>query len=280
MKNWKLTTAIAATAVLTATFAYLYGTEDKNVAAPADNTAAAPESAKPMDWSFLPDIVATYGDKKIMKEDFIKNIEDIISAAPNSGGRPPMNSDIIKAIAPRIINTIIDKRILVDIAKSEGITPSSGLVIEEFDEILKTAPKEETEKFEAALKAKNSSIEQYKKELAENNMAHEDAAINRWVKTKIQASISVADADVKKYYDENQDAFTKPETVNASHVLVKSGESQEEIDAAKKKCEQIKTDIDSGKSTFEGAAEEFSDCPSGKKAKGNLGNFGRPRRAR
>jgi len=81
---------------------------------------------------------------------------------------------------------------------------------------------------------------------------------------KIVASVKVTDADVKKYYDENQEKLISDETVNASHILV----------ATKEEAEAILADIKSGAVSFEDAAAKHSTCPSGKSG-GNLGDFGR-----
>ena len=81
---------------------------------------------------------------------------------------------------------------------------------------------------------------------------------------KAIASVNVTEAEAKQYYEENKAEFTSGETVNASHILVKTE------DEAKK----IYEDIKSGKVSFEDAAREYSQCPS-KDAGGNLGSFER-----
>lgn len=52
-------------------------------------------------------------------------------------------------------------------------------------------------------------------------------------------------------------------TASARHILVPSEQA----------CLDIKSQIETGETTFEGAAIEFSQCPSGKKG-GDLGSFG------
>ncbi|MBQ7363288.1 MAG: peptidylprolyl isomerase [Clostridia bacterium] len=81
---------------------------------------------------------------------------------------------------------------------------------------------------------------------------------------KVVSGVKVTEAEVKKYYDENQDKLTSDESVNASHILV----------ATKEEADKILADIKSGAVSFEDAAREHSTCPSGKSG-GNLGDFGR-----
>ena len=52
-------------------------------------------------------------------------------------------------------------------------------------------------------------------------------------------------------------------TATARHILVTSEQT----------CLDLKTQIETGKKTFESAAAEFSQCPSGKQG-GDLGSFG------
>lgn len=81
---------------------------------------------------------------------------------------------------------------------------------------------------------------------------------------KAIANAKVDDAEARTYFDENKAQFTTEESVNASHILVKSEEE----------ANKILADINAGKITFEAAAKEYSTCPS-KENGGNLGDFGR-----
>ena len=74
----------------------------------------------------------------------------------------------------------------------------------------------------------------------------------------------VTEEDVKNYYEEHKQQFTKGETVRAKHILTDS----------KEKCDAILAAIQSGETSFEDAAKEKSTCPSGTKG-GDLGEFGK-----
>lgn len=81
---------------------------------------------------------------------------------------------------------------------------------------------------------------------------------------KVMKNVTVTDEDLKAYYDENQQQFTKGESVSAKHILTDSEE----------KCSSILEEIVSGGKSFEAAAQEYSTCPSGSKG-GDLGEFGK-----
>ena len=98
---------------------------------------------------------------------------------------------------------------------------------------------------------------------AELNRIKESLLIN-YAAQKAVKSVSVSDAEAESYYNENKAQFMSGETVNASHILVKTEEEAREIYAK----------ISSGEMTFEDAAKAYSSCPS-KENGGNLGDFGR-----
>lgn len=80
---------------------------------------------------------------------------------------------------------------------------------------------------------------------------------------KLLATAEVKDEDIKKFYEENKDAFKQAESADASHILVA------EEDKAREIYEKIKNGGD-----FEELAREFSTCPSKEKG-GDLGTFTR-----
>lgn len=108
----------------------------------------------------------------------------------------------------------------------------------------------------------------------ENGMDKEDEFIQVVEKTKesmlktyalgkLLATAEVKDVDIKRFYEDNKDAFKQAESADASHILV------EEEDKAREIYEKIKNGGD-----FEELAKEFSTCPSKEKG-GDLGTFTR-----
>ena len=91
-----------------------------------------------------------------------------------------------------------------------------------------------------------------------------DSLLVNYAGEKVLSAVNVTPTEVEAYYNENKEQFMKPETVNASHILV----ATEELAA------KIYEDISAGKISFEDAARENSSCPS-KENGGNLGDFGK-----
>ncbi len=99
---------------------------------------------------------------------------------------------------------------------------------------------------------------------AQMERVKEDMLINFAASKALEDVKPATDDEVKKYYDDNKDKFTKGESVNASHILVDSEE----------KANEILAKINAGEISFEDAARENSSCPSSENG-GNLGEFTR-----
>ncbi|MDD2585431.1 MAG: peptidyl-prolyl cis-trans isomerase [Syntrophomonadaceae bacterium] len=76
---------------------------------------------------------------------------------------------------------------------------------------------------------------------------------------KVASSVKVSEAEVKKYYDDNLDAFKQPEGMEISHILV----------TTEKEAKDILVKLKEGKD-FAELARQYSTCPS-KEHGGELG---------
>ena len=92
----------------------------------------------------------------------------------------------------------------------------------------------------------------------------EDLLINFAMGKVLEGVKPATEEEIKAYYEENKDKFTKGESVNASHILVDNEE----------KAKELLNQINSGDISFEDAARANSSCPS-KENGGNLGEFTR-----
>lgn len=80
---------------------------------------------------------------------------------------------------------------------------------------------------------------------------------------KMFDGITVSEEDIQNYYEEHKAQFVTNEMVQASHILVDSEETANEV------LEKIAQGT-----SFEEAAAQYSSCPS-KQAGGDLGRFGK-----
>lgn len=123
--------------------------------------------------------------------------------------------------------------------------------------------------FEEALK--NSGITE--KELID--ITQKDVVISNYIETKIVPGITVSDAEVTDFYNENSSKLAEESQIKASHILigVDTAATPEDKKIAKEKAETILKELKSGKD-FAEAAKTSSTCPS-KEQGGDLGFFGK-----
>lgn len=102
-----------------------------------------------------------------------------------------------------------------------------------------------------------------------------DLLISKFVETSIVPKIKVTEEDARKFYDQNQDKFTRNETVKASHILigVDPKATAEEKKKAREKAEKLHKELVAG-ADFAALAKGNSTCPSNQQG-GDLGFFGK-----
>ena len=90
--------------------------------------------------------------------------------------------------------------------------------------------------------------------------------------------IELGDKELKKFYEENKERFTKQEEVKASHILIKvDAEAQkEDVDTARQKAEAIAKEAQKKNADFAALAREKSEGPTANVG-GDLGFFTRDR---
>ncbi len=251
----------------------------KQAAANVKNTPAKP-AAKTLDevFVFLPDTLATVGDKKITKQDFLSQL-----------GKIPveylaqLTPEMLKNQAKQMVGNLVDMEVLLVLAEKAGIKPTKELVVAEFDKRLKEMPKEQLDMVNKQLELQGKKIDDLKNEALKDPNTFKLYAINKWVEDNLKNKIKVTDAEIEKYYKEHQDQYKKPETLTASHILISTmgadGKPADKVDPAKDKeartkAEKILADLKKG-ADFGALAEKESACPSGKNAKGKLPPFTR-----
>ena len=138
---------------------------------------------------------------------------------------------------------------------------------------------EEKAQLEAQMQQQyGKTVAEFINEMSQNADVQQEFAINEFFKQTILSKITVAEADAKKYYEENKELFVeegdKPGTVRASHILIGfEGDSEEAVAKAKAKAEEVLKQVKADPSKFAEIALKESACPS-KAEGGSLGAFG------
>ena len=186
------------------------------------------------------------------------------------GGRvPPQQMETVqKQMFEQIKNDLITKKLLDAAVAEANIEITDADIDEAIEEIKTHVPEGRT--LDEALKAQGTTLDGLK----ENIKA--DMATRKFLEKKAETVVDATEAEAQEYYDANPEQFQKPESVTASHILIKFEDSDTDETKAEKKAqlEKIRADIIAETITFEDAAKEHSGCPSGAQG-GNLGPFGK-----
>lgn len=174
-----------------------------------------------------------------------------------------MQGQVYQSMQESLIANILLKKA----AANSSLAISDAELNEEIERIKSGAPQGQS--LEATLASNNVDIVEWKEDLR-NQML-----VGKLVKEKTADVAEATDEEASQFYQQNIDQFKTPETVGASHILIKAEkDATDETKAeAKAKLEKIKADIAAGAS-FEDLAKEHSEGPSSAQG-GNLGTFSR-----
>ncbi|MBU5612469.1 peptidylprolyl isomerase [Geomonas azotofigens] len=126
------------------------------------------------------------------------------------------------------------------------------------------------QEFIEALKSVDMTMQDMK------DFTRKDIVINNFIEQQFTAKAAATDAEARKFYEDNKDAYFKqPEAVRASHILVGADAkaTPEERKRAKERAEALLKRVKAGED-FAAVAKAESSCPSASQG-GDLGAFGR-----
>lgn len=214
----------------------------------------------------IPDgAVATVNGIVITQDVFDKEMAHVRSQFARSGR--PLSESQSADIKKRILETLINRELLYQESQHKNIKIEDKELNEQFDIVKKRFPSEK--EYKATLLKLNITEAELKSEIREG------LAIQQFVDKYLAQEVKVSEADVKDFYKNNPNMFTRPEQVKASHILIKVDSQADEAtkDQANKKIKDIQKKLQAGQD-FASLASEFSEGPSNVNG-GDLGYFSR-----
>jgi peptidyl-prolyl cis-trans isomerase C len=253
--------------ITTASLALLFALQSGLVSA-EEQKAAVPEqkAAQTEQKAAAPtDPVAKVNGVAITNKDVDRAVKVLLSQNRVPQPTPP---EIMKQAQSAATDQLISAELLFQAGQKLEIKDLDKQIV---DKIAQNKAKFPTvEEFEKAMK----SLEMGEKDMEE--FTRKDIVINNLIEKNILSKITVPDADVKKFYDDNLEKyFKKQESVKASHILIGVDEkaTPEDRKKAKEKIEAILKKVKAGED-FAALAKTESTCPS-KAQGGDLGVFTR-----
>lgn len=213
----------------------------------------------------LPDPVAIINGQPLSRAEFEKTLTEIFASM---GMQPSMLPPEQRGALYRQFaeDMVVDK--LIDQASaSTQVSPA------EIDEELAKITQQfgSQERFAEELKASGQNMDDFKQRLTKLIRQR------KWMESQVKAD-QVTDAQVTAFYNENKQEFEQPETVRASHILIRVDENATpDVVAAKQKQASDLAARAKGGEDFSKLAQEFSEDPTAKQNSGDLNFFPRDR---
>jgi peptidyl-prolyl cis-trans isomerase SurA len=166
-----------------------------------------------------------------------------------------------------LLRDLIDQSLLVQRAKDMGMSVEAE-VIKRLDEVRVANHLASMEDLEKAVESQGIAWEEYKSSIRNNLLTREV------IQREVGGHINVGSGDVKKYYEEHQQEFNRPEQVLLQEILLSTeGKTPDEIAAIEKKAKDIRARIAKGED-FTELARRLSEGQTAKQG-GDLGSFER-----
>lgn len=210
-------------------------------------------------------IVAKVNDSVITDADLSRELAMLKSRLEEKGGA--VSDEQFNAIKGKVVDRLVQRELLYGVCRKDGIKADDKEVDETFQMV----------------KARYADDDAFKKMMAQFNLTEEiiksdiarEMAIKKLIEDRFVSNITVTDAEAKEYYEKSKDKFLQPESVKASHILIKvSEDATPEVKAkAKGRILEIKKKLDEG-ADFATLAKKYSEGPSAAKS-GDLGYFRR-----
>ncbi len=227
-------------------------------------------------------VAATVNGHPIMESELEAMVTETIRQRTGGQTLPKDYEDRIRTqLRPKLLDAMISNYLVDQEVQKEGISVTEEELMKDLDQ-----------KLQAHLLRTGMSREEFSKQMQERQQQSLDEFMteqvkNRDYKDRVQQELllrkrfpeklAVSDEEISARYERDKDrAWSKPEMVQASHILIKtdSSMSDEQKAEAKAKAEKILKEAKSPDADFAALASKYSDCPS-KARGGDLGFFPR-----
>ena len=223
------------------------------LAAPAlaQSSPAAPTGAPPRGM-VLDRVVASVNDEAITLSEVQEEGQPVIRKIFQDFVGPERERRVEEA-QQRLMDDLIDRRMMYQVAKQDGLTPSPAEVQGAIDELKRNNNVTDEAHFRALLKAEGLTVEQIRRSIAER------LAIGRLLIRQIRSSIILSEDELLKNYQENKQKIQREPSAEIEHILFPIDPGQGEA-AARARAEEALAKIRGG-ADFAQVGKEVTSAP-------------------
>lgn len=223
------------------------------LAAPAlaQSSSAVPTETPPRGL-VLDRVVASVNDEAITLSEVQEEGQPVIRKIFQDFVGPERERRVEEA-QQRLMDDLIDRRMMYQVAKQDGLTPSPAEVQGAIDELKRNNNATDEAQFRALLKAEGLTVEQIRRSIAER------LAIGRLLIRQIRSSIILSEEELLKTYQENKQKFQREPSAEIEHILFPIDPGQDEA-AARARAEEALAKIRGG-ADFAQVGKEVASTP-------------------
>jgi peptidyl-prolyl cis-trans isomerase SurA len=155
----------------------------------------------------------------------------------------------------RVVDDLIDRRLLYQAAKREGSLPSTAEVQSAIDELKRNNNATDEAQFRALLKAEGLTPEQIRRNVGER------LAIGRLLGRQVRSSIILSEDEIAKYYAANPSRYQRTPEAQIYHALFDVRTDQDEA-KVRARVEEALAKIRAG-ADFVETTKQYGDDPAG-----------------
>jgi len=209
--------------------------------------------------------IASVNGTPILEKNLELKLDQVVQQLTHRGYTiTPEQREILKG---QVFERLIDEELLFQKSLELGLKVAPSEIAEQIDAFRQRFRDDES--FHRAMEDMNLS-EQEMMEIIERSLG-----VRKLVEREITPTVTVRDAEIERFYEENPSIFREPERVKASHILIRVAEDADEATrkAAMRRITAIQEKIESGED-FAELARKFSEGPT-RAMGGDLGFFTR-----
>jgi peptidyl-prolyl cis-trans isomerase C len=228
------------------------------------SNAAAPATVPPKPMpAQLPDVLARVNGEPVERWEFDNAVKRLEARA--GGSIPAERRD---EVLRGVLDQLVAYHLLAQEARARKFTAADQDVDTRVAEIRKNFPDEGA--FTQAIAAQGLTVDHLRAQTRTN------LEVQKVIDAEVSAKVSVQDADVSTFYQQNLERFKQGESVHASHILigVPQGATPEQKSAAKAKAAAALKQVRGG-ADFAAIARAQSQDPGSAPNGGDLGFFPR-----
>lgn len=155
----------------------------------------------------------------------------------------------------RLLDDLIDRRLMYQVAKREGTLPSEAEVSGAIEELKRNNKVTDDAQFRALLKAEGLTLEQVRRNVGER------LAIGRLLARQIRSTIIINEDELMTYYQSHQDKYQRVPQAEIRRIFFPVPPGADEA-AVRARGEQARAKIEAG-TDFAQVAREYFDPASG-----------------